>query len=400
MVHRNGAPCGVRRLWLLVLTASLLAWPHAAHSHDSDVPNLANLAALDSYVADRFTELTNDVAMCLSGPFTIGFNSGMFTFSPGSDLAALTNSLPPLNVLGVQTYPIRIVEMTQETSRVWLSKGADGVAVHTNTVPSSFDIQEWVRMAYRHEPPSYLGGTQLAQWYGDRERCRIFLLMTLVSSNDWPSLQAALRSDATNAPLPGTWSPTIPADTNNLRFLNIQPSAGSMDLWIYAPSARRVAVLTSTNLIDKRWSVLGSFGSGPAFNLWHAFDAAPLAMFHAGFVDVDSDGDGLSDLLESYVLGTDPNRFDTTGGTLSDYYRVLVYGLDPLTLDSNGDGIPDVWAILNGFDPFDATVGNQDTDGDGLNNRTEYLLGTNPNRPSTLDSANLSVLRTATPLNR
>ena len=46
--------------------------------------------------------------------------------------------------------------------------------------------------------------------------------------------------------------------------------------------------------------------------------------------------------------------------------------------DSDKDGMPDVWEDANGFNkssPLDAT---RDADGDGLNNRDEFLAGTNP----------------------
>ena len=45
--------------------------------------------------------------------------------------------------------------------------------------------------------------------------------------------------------------------------------------------------------------------------------------------------------------------------------------------DTSGDGIPDWWAIEYGFDPH-ATIADDDSDGDGFVNLTEYLHGTNP----------------------
>ncbi len=54
---------------------------------------------------------------------------------------------------------------------------------------------------------------------------------------------------------------------------------------------------------------------------------------------------------------------------------------DPDTTDSDGDGLPDWWEAVYGLDPRDATGVNGswgDPDLDGLNNRAEYLAGTNP----------------------
>ena len=51
--------------------------------------------------------------------------------------------------------------------------------------------------------------------------------------------------------------------------------------------------------------------------------------------------------------------------------------------DSDKDGMPDVWEDANGFNKFSAADATQDADGDGVNNRDEYLLGTNPHNPDT-----------------
>jgi len=51
--------------------------------------------------------------------------------------------------------------------------------------------------------------------------------------------------------------------------------------------------------------------------------------------------------------------------------------LDP-SFSAVGDGIPNGWKQQYGFDPFDPNLGNEDTDGDGMNNLQEFLSGTDP----------------------
>ena len=46
--------------------------------------------------------------------------------------------------------------------------------------------------------------------------------------------------------------------------------------------------------------------------------------------------------------------------------------------DSDNDGMPDVWEDANLFNKLSATDATQDADADGLNNRDEFLAGTNP----------------------
>ncbi|MCC5848320.1 MAG: S8 family serine peptidase [Verrucomicrobia bacterium] len=53
--------------------------------------------------------------------------------------------------------------------------------------------------------------------------------------------------------------------------------------------------------------------------------------------------------------------------------------------DSNNDGIPDWWYVQQGVDPDGPSVALEDWDGDGLNNFTEYLLGSDPWNAYSLD---------------
>jgi hypothetical protein len=67
--------------------------------------------------------------------------------------------------------------------------------------------------------------------------------------------------------------------------------------------------------------------------------------------DLDSDGDGLTDIEEA-DLGTDPNAADTDGDTLSDGDEVEL-GTDPTLIDTDEDSYQDNWEITEGTDPTD-----------------------------------------------
>lgn len=77
----------------------------------------------------------------------------------------------------------------------------------------------------------------------------------------------------------------------------------------------------------------------------------------------DTDGDGITDLDEKECYGTDYKKCDTDSDGLSDYEELFLFRTNPLEVDSNGNGIWDA---------------DEDLDEDGIANRVEIQLGTNP----------------------
>ena len=79
----------------------------------------------------------------------------------------------------------------------------------------------------------------------------------------------------------------------------------------------------------------------------------------------DSDGDGLTDSLESSI-GTSAVDPDSDGDGLPDGLEFKDLRLDPMSEDSDGNGVPD---------------GDEDYDSDGLSNLKEVQIGTSPSSP-------------------
>ena len=126
----------------------------------------------------------------------------------------------------------------------------------------------------------------------------------------------------------------------------------------------------------------------------------------------DSDGDGIPN-GEEWDMGTDPMNPDSTDSGFTDAEE-LDMGLDPANPDTDGDGVPDHEEIEQGTDPNDADSsdtgipdgleqeltdpitgepfdpteqdtsgdgihdGLRDSDGDGIHNWEEVLIGTHP----------------------
>ncbi len=134
----------------------------------------------------------------------------------------------------------------------------------------------------------------------------------------------------------------------------------------------------------------------------------------------DLDGDGISNDDETNIYGTDPQNPDTDGDGVDDGDEIAngsdpldpcdpsdancdndgdgitnidetnVYGTDPNNPDTDNDGINDGDEVTNGSDPLNpcdpddsAAICQIDTDGDGLTDVYEGIIGTNPNNPDT-----------------
>ena len=98
-------------------------------------------------------------------------------------------------------------------------------------------------------------------------------------------------------------------------------------------------------------------------------------VIHGTEIDLDSDGDGITDSNETDVYETDPDNPDTDSDGLSDYVEIFTTGTDPVDADTDNDFLNDgIEVNVNNTDPFD-----NDTDDDGLTDGLEVLnYFTNP----------------------
>ena len=98
-------------------------------------------------------------------------------------------------------------------------------------------------------------------------------------------------------------------------------------------------------------------------------------VIHGTEVDLDSDGDGITDSNETDVYGTNPDNPDTDSDGLSDFVEIFTTGTDPVDSDTDNDFLNDgIEVNVNNTDPFD-----NDTDDDGITDGLEVLnYFTNP----------------------
>lgn len=151
---------------------------------------------------------------------------------------------------------------------------------------------------------------------------------------------------------------------------------------IFASKNRMVKIWESSNS-DLPFKLAGTRNSNIDYKITDLFILNPNVRFNQnGVLDIDSDGDGLFD-SEELEIGTNPQIARTNGFCLDGFMKNKAYAdrcaemarshsCDP-NLDSDGDGLNECEEILLGTDPFDF-----DTDGDGLPDYFEWLYGYNP----------------------
>ena len=114
------------------------------------------------------------------------------------------------------------------------------------------------------------------------------------------------------------------------------------------------------------------------------FIANPKVILSA--VEIDSDGDGLSDELEINLFKTDPNNMDTDSDGYDDFTEIYngysPRHAEPIKLsqiDSDNDQVPDSWEIRLKTDLL-----NSDSDSDGYSDWTEIANSYNPSSGDTI----------------
>lgn len=155
----------------------------------------------------------------------------------------------------------------------------------------------------------------------------------------------------------------------------IQVMLGMAVSGMYSATFASVEVVIDYVYDDLNRVISAARSDGPSFD--YDYDNVTNLIMR-GSDNPDSDVDGLTDIEEVHVYGTDPFNLDSDGDGLTDGDEVFVYGADPLNSDTDGDGFSDGMEVAYSSNPLDTDsipeIMYGDLNGDGVVDVADVLL--------------------------
>lgn len=291
---------------------------------------------------------------------------------------AIAEKVEPIEVAGVPTWTAYVSERVAEDGTRSFETLFGTSRCHQIPVSQFFDPKAWSRKWYGENGvlPRWLANESeeaIQTWYEERGRERFGFSVTFVPAGQLEQYKANLaRSEEEERQRQAEQSATEGTPLAPLRFTAIAVNHGEIALSFHNETGHSLGLLAEHSLSQASWSFLGAVqheGSRGCAVVALGEDkdreTAPH-FFRLIDLEMDTDGDRLPDLLETYVHKTDPLKADTSGSGMSDWEKIFVHGLDATTADSDGDGLLDGEEVKAGTSPFRA-----DTDGDDLTDLEE-----------------------------
>ena len=242
---------------------------------------------------------------------------------------------------GVPVWRLRVYEDAENSSLV----AVVGRSVFALSSIPVYLGNSWVEAVYG-TPPTWLNAEEREKWYASRSRCRIEWFVTLVPQSQWATFCANRAMTAADA-VENKESPLV-----------INAVASDAETGIHSVSVRSIAdgetrIWGKDSLTETNWTYKGFSLQSAGTTAAGAYSVSNQLFMMATFSEIsyDSDGDGIPDIMEQKVYGTNPYKADSSGDGLTDWEKVFHYDLNPRVRDTAGDGVSDDEKILSGADP-------------------------------------------------
>lgn len=333
-----------------------------------EIPIITNVADVASLGHAAWTNWM--ARMVPPGPHTFRNDLGLVCIS---DETGLTNLAAVVDG-AVTTHPLKMIETTSSPLTRLVLDAADRVAI-TSAPPAGYTPWSWMTNTYG-SPGVWLSGDELEQWKRDRAPTRQHVALILIGTSAVPAYLAQLTNSVPNEPSGHTNASMLALYSNDIAFVGLgtTPLPGVL---LHAPTnVPRLDVFASADLLASRggWTLVASRDrtSDPLYLSLGALGG--VLGLAGGNASLDTDGDGIADVRESMLFGSDPYAFDSDFDSISDRDEIFRYGTNPFNADSDHDGNFDGDEVAARTNPA-----NSDTDGDGLTDHEEtFFFFTDP----------------------
>ena len=342
-------------------------------THAEDIQTVTNINNLSEIV--NTTWISNNVNKIMppgDSKYKNSFGAVAFTANFDTNfiasLIAITNYNDTNSFL---IYPVEVIETTNGADRIrnYYSAISTNPTVLYSSEVSIVDYPiSWIEDVFG-EAPQWLSGSDLQKWYDDRDPWRQHVFVDLIATSSVPDYMAMLTNTLYTYSGTNTNS-TLSIYSNNIVFFETEANSGEANLYLHAPTnVPSLDIFAITDLLDisadgSGWNLTATMEHNLDPLLFVAGITDPLKFWCAGNATIDSDNDGLSDIREIHLFGTDRYLRDSDGDGITDGDEILNYDLNALSVDTDNDGITDDVEIASGTSPYSA-----DSDGDGL---TDY----------------------------
>jgi len=313
-----------------------------------DVPVVTNLTDLENIV--NSTWISNSINRLMPPAKDCVYNNslGAIAYNDGFDtnfIAALTPVVLYNGTNEFVMYPVEVIETNNSSGRIrnyYSAISTNPAILHSNEVSIVNYPVSWIENIYG-EPPVYLSGSAIQNWYDECDPMRQHVLCDLLPIVSVPDYLTMLTNSIGYYTEGTNTNSVLSLYSNVIAVVQCSINAEDAELYLHAPDDISILdVYKSTNLLEQYSWVLNATLEHNLDPLRYVANFDALGMYYSlGNGVLDSDGDGLLDARELTLFGTDPDSADSDNDGLSDGEEMLLYRLNPLNSDTDGDGLSD-----------------------------------------------------------
>ncbi|MDA3910737.1 MAG: hypothetical protein PF448_05210, partial [Bacteroidales bacterium] len=241
-------------------------------------------------------------------------------------------------------YPVEVVETNNSFGRIrnyYSAISTNAIILHSNEVSIANYPVSWIENIYG-EPPVYLSGSAIQDWYDACDPMRQHVLCDLLPTNSILDYLAMLTNSIGYYVEGTNTNSVLDLYSNCIAVVQCNVQAEDAELYLHAPDdISMLDVYNSTNLLNQYgWNLVATLEHNlDPLRYVAGFDTS--SYYSLGNAVLDSDGDGLLDARELKLFGTDPDSADSDADGLSDGEEIFLYRLNPLSSDTDDDGLSD-----------------------------------------------------------